>query len=194
MDKHFITADELLIDSFKLAEQLYVRGCRPHFIIGVWRGGTPTGIAVQEFLDYMGVETDHIAIRTSSYYGIDQQHKDIQVHGLDYVVDNIEADQELLIVDDVFDSGRSIRAIIETLQKRCRRNMPTTLKIACPWYKPKRNITAIKPDFYIHATDQWLVFPHELKGLSVDEIAEGKGEHIAETIRRAQMFKASADN
>lgn len=193
MNKRFISADELLIDSFTLAEQIYTRGCRPHFIIGVWRGGTPTGIAVQEYLDYMGVKTDHIAIRTSSYDGIDQQRKDIHVHGLDYVVENLEADQELLIVDDVFDSGRSIHAIVETLKKRCRRNMPKIVKIACPWFKPSRNVTNIKPDYYVHATDQWLVFPHELQGLSVKEIAEGKGHEIAETIRRAQTKEGKKD-
>lgn len=185
MDKRYISADELLLDSFKLAEQIYVRGCRPNFIIGVWRGGTPTGIAVQEYLDYMGIKTDHIAIRTSSYYGIDQQTKEVRIHGLDYVVDNIEAHQELLIVDDVFDSGRSIRAIITELKKRCRRNMPEKVRIACPWFKPRRNVTEIKPDFFMHATDKWLVFPHELQGLSVKEIAQGKGPQIAETISRA---------
>ena len=186
MEKRYITADELQLDSFKLAEQIYVRGCRPHFIVGVWRGGTPTGIAVQEYLDFMGVSTDHIAIRTSSYYGINQQDKVVRIHGLDYVVDNVEADQELLIVDDVFDSGRSIRAIIEELKRRTRRNMPHSVKIACPWFKPNHNVTDIKPDFYVHATDKWLVFPHELKGLTIDEIKEGKGAAIAETILRAQ--------
>ncbi len=184
MEKRFITADELQLDSFKLAEQIYTRGCRPNFIVGVWRGGTPTGIVVQEYLDFMGVKTDHIAIRTSSYYGIDKQHKEIQVHGLDYVVDNIDAEHELLIVDDVFDSGRSIRAIIDKLQQRCRRNMPGTVKIACPWFKPRRNVTDIKPDFYMHATDKWLVFPHELQGLSMEEIRAGKGPAIAETLAR----------
>ena len=186
MEKRYISADELLLDSFKLAEQIYVRGCRPHFIVGVWRGGTPTGIAVQEYLDYMGVETDHIAIRTSSYYGINKQNKEVKIHGLDYVVDNVDADQELLIVDDVFDSGRSIRAIIETLKKRARRNMPKSVKIACPWFKPNHNVTDIKPDFYMHATDKWLVFPHELKGLDLEEIAAGKGSAIAETISRSK--------
>ena len=185
MEKTYITADDLLLDSIKLAEQIYTRGCRPHFIIGVWRGGTPTGIAVQEFLDYMGVKTDHIAIRTSSYYGIDQQAKEIHVHGLDYVIDNVEADQELLIVDDVFDSGRSINAIIEKLKQRCRRNMPETVKVACPWYKPTRNVTGITPDYYMHATDKWLVFPHELQGLTLEEIKQGKGPEFAEIIARA---------
>ena len=70
MKKRFISADELLIDSFKLADQIFQSGFQPHFIVGVWRGGAPVGIAVQEYLDYRGVETDHIAIRTSSYHSI----------------------------------------------------------------------------------------------------------------------------
>ena len=43
MDKLYITANELLLDSFKLAEQIFQRGYRPHFIVGVWRGGSPVG-------------------------------------------------------------------------------------------------------------------------------------------------------
>lgn len=186
MEKHFLTANELLVDSFKLAEQIFERGFRPHFIIGVWRGGAPVGIAVQEYLDYMGVHTDHIAIRTSSYYGIGQQHKEVRVHGLDYVVDNVEADQELLLVDDVFDSGRSIRAIIGQVKIRARRNTPHTIKVACPWFKPEKNVTDITPDFYVHETDKWLVFPHELKGLTQEEIINGKGDELSDIILRTQ--------
>ena len=55
MDKLFIQADELLQDSFKLAWQVYESGYRPNYIVGVWRGGAPIGIAVQEFLDVLGV-------------------------------------------------------------------------------------------------------------------------------------------
>jgi uncharacterized protein len=189
MEKRFITANELLLDSFKLGEQIFQRGFRPHFIVGVWRGGSPVGIAVQEYLECVGVPTDHIAIRTSSYYGIDKQSKDIRVHGLDYIVNNVEADQELLIVDDVFDSGRSIQAIITEIKRKSRRNTPNTIKVACPWYKPTRNVTNIKPDFYVHATDSWLVFPHELCGLTPKEILEGKGSEIADTIARATESK-----
>lgn len=182
MDKYFITANELLLDSFRLAEQIFESGFRPHFIVGVWRGGSPVGIAVQEFLEYAGVPTDHIAIRTSSYYGIDQQSKDIRVHGLDYIINNVDADQSLLIVDDVFDSGRSIMAVIEGIKRKSRRNAPGIIKVACPWYKPARNTTTITPDFYVHATDRWLVFPHELCGLTPQEILQGKGKEVADTL------------
>jgi hypoxanthine phosphoribosyltransferase len=183
MDKIFISAEELLKDSFRLAEQVYLSGFKPDFIIGVWRGGAPVGIAIQEYLDFIGIPTDHIAIRTSSYYGIEKQNKKVRVHGLDYIIDNINSDNEVLLVDDVFDSGRSIQAIFERMRKKTRRNMPMNMKIACPWYKPDCNTTNYTPDYYIHETDKWLVFPHELKDLSVEEIMRGKPE-IADTIIR----------
>ncbi len=176
MDKLFISADELLADSFRLADQIYRSNFKPHFIVGVWRGGAPVGIAVQEYLDYMGIDTDHIAIRTSSYYGIDQQNKEVRVHGLNYIIDNVNADDQLLLVDDVFDSGRSVIAILAELKQKTRANLPRTIKIATPYYKPSRNTTDLVPDYYIHETDQWLVFPHELAGLSPEEIALGKPE------------------
>ena len=55
MDKLFIQPAALLKDSFKLAWQVYESGYRPNYIIGVWRGGAPIGIAVQEFLDLLKV-------------------------------------------------------------------------------------------------------------------------------------------
>ena len=174
MEKLFITSQELLEDSFRLAAAIYASGFRPHFIVGIWRGGSPVGIAVQEYFEFRGVETDHIAIRTSSYADIGQQSKKIRVHGLHYIIENVNAGDSLLIVDDVFDSGRSIRAVLDELAEKTRRNMPEDLKIACPWYKPGNNRTGIVPDYFIHETDRWLVFPHELAGLTIEEIREGK--------------------
>ena len=68
MDKYYIGATELLEDSFKLAWEVYESGYRPNYIVGVWRGGAPIGIAVQELFDVLGVESDHIAIRTCLLY------------------------------------------------------------------------------------------------------------------------------
>jgi hypoxanthine phosphoribosyltransferase len=49
MKKTFIQANQLLEDSFKLAWSVYESGFRPNYIVGVWRGGAPIGIAVQNF-------------------------------------------------------------------------------------------------------------------------------------------------
>lgn len=187
-DKIYISGDDLLVDSFKLGAQVYDSGFRPHFIVGVWRGGAPVGIAIQEFLTYMGEETDHIAIRTSSYYGIEKQDKVVRVHGLQYIIENVGPDDELLIVDDVFDTGRSIRAIFQKLRERCGNNVPRTIKVACPWYKPNKNVTDMVPDFYLHETDNWLVFPHELMGLEAEEIRQGKPQ-IVDIVEQATARK-----
>ncbi|PCI61010.1 MAG: hypoxanthine phosphoribosyltransferase [Gammaproteobacteria bacterium] len=176
MNKHFISAQELLEDSFRVAAKVFKDGFRPDFIIGIWRGGAPIGIAVQEYFDFKKVETDHIAVRTSSYYGINQQSKEIKVHGLHYIIENANADDKLLIVDDVFDSGRSIEALIKQIKQLTRLNMPTDVRIACPWYKPQNSKVDFSPDYYIHESDEWLVFPHELSGLTSEEIKAGKSD------------------
>jgi len=131
--KKYITADELLLDSFRLGVMIHNSGFKPDFIVGVWRGGTPVGIAIQEIMAYLGNESDHIAIRTSSYIGIDNQSKEVRVHGIDYLISNMNAEDKLLVVDDVFDSGRSIKAILDTLNEKARKNIPHDVRMAMPW-------------------------------------------------------------
>ena len=172
--KVWLTADDLLGDSFRLARQVLESGFRPTHLVGIWRGGAPIGIAVQEFFDVHGVECDHIAIRTASYTGIDQQSKTVKVYALGYLIDTLNADDRLLVIDDVFDSGRSIEAVLTELKARCRANMPADIRIATVWYKPARNQTAFKPDYFIHESNEWLVFPHEIDGLTSAEIRAHK--------------------
>ncbi len=176
MDKLFISAGGLLQDSFRLAAKIHRSGFVPDFIVGIWRGGTPVGIAIQEYFEFVGVETDHIAVRTSAYVGIGQRAKTIRVHGLHYIVEEANAGNSLLVVDDVFDSGHSIEALLDELSNKMRLNMPGTVRIATPWYKPANNQSRLVPDYYLHETDKWIVFPHELVGLGLDEIEAGKPE------------------
>ena len=175
MEKLFIKANELLEDSFNLAWKIYESGYRPNYIVGVWRGGAPVGIAVQEFLNVLGIKSDHIAIRTSYYSGIDDRKANVQVYGLNYIINRVKAEDKLLVVDDVHDTGNSINQIILDLREACNKNTPE-IKIATPYFKPNKNQTDRKPDFFIHETDQWLIFPHELEGLTFEDIKENKPE------------------
>lgn len=175
-EKHFITAQALLEDSYRLGARIIQSGFRPDFIVGIWRGGAPVGIAVQEMLERFELPTDHISVRTSLYRAMGEPSGRVRVHGLGYLESTLCFDNALLIVDDVYDSGRSIEAVIEQLQSRTRRNMPGQVKVATPWYKPANNRTARTPDFYLHETDRWLVFPHEVQGLTDREIERGKPE------------------
>lgn len=172
--KTYLSADRLLEDSFRLANLVFDSGFRPTHIVGIWRGGAPVGIAVQELLEYRGVRSDHIAIRTASYTGIDRQEPEVRVYGLGHLVDVLDPEDRLLLIDDVFDSGRSIRALLAELRRRCRHNTPNEVKVATVYYKPARNVTDLAPDFFVHETEDWLIFPHEINGLSEDEIRAHK--------------------
>jgi uncharacterized protein len=174
LNKTFISAESLLRDSFELGRMIVRSGYRPTFLVGMWRGGAPIGIAVQEVLDYHQIPTDHIAIRTSSYLGIDNQEKTVRVHAIDYLVSRLEAEDRLLLVDDVFDSGRSLEAVIGELRRRCRRNLPENIRTATVYNKPSRHRSSLRPDYYVREVEEWLVFPHELQGLSPEEILENK--------------------
>jgi hypoxanthine phosphoribosyltransferase len=173
-EKIFISAESLLRDSLELGARIVRSGFRPTFLVAIWRGGAPIGITVQEVLEYHGIHADHISIRTSSYTGIDQQAKTVRVHALDYLVSRLSAEDELLLIDDVFDSGRSLEAVIAELERRCRRNLPAKIRIATAYYKPTRNRSALTPDYFVRATDNWLVFPHEIQGLTRQEILDHK--------------------
>jgi hypoxanthine phosphoribosyltransferase len=175
-EKFYIGAQELLEDAFRLGARVLESGFRPSFIVAIWRGGVPIGMAVQEFLDYFGVRTDHIAIRTSSYQGIDGRSPTVRIHGTSYLIKNLEHEDRLLIVDDVFDTGYTIRALVDHLKEKARLNTPGDIRVAVPYYKPKRNQVELEPDYYLHETEQWIKFPYSLEGLTREEIASKKPE------------------
>jgi hypoxanthine phosphoribosyltransferase len=187
MDKTVLSAQDLLEDSFRLGLDVLDSGFHPTMIIAIWRGGTPVGMALQEILAYCGIESDHIAIRTSSYVGVDQRGA-VAVHGLNYIIKKICHDDRLLIVDDVFDTGNTIAAVIDELKKRARDNTPEDIRVAVPWYKPSRNETNLVPDYYLRETEEWLVFPHELDALTPEELRAARPEiaRIVETVKTAQ--------
>ena len=89
---------------------------------------------------------------------------------------HLKSSDQLLIVDDVHDSGLSIAEVIKQLQLACADNIPATIKIATPYFKPVNIKSATRPDFYLYETDKWLVFPHEIQDLSRQELLQYKPE------------------
>jgi hypothetical protein len=143
-------------------------------LAGLWRGGAPIAVAVQEWLAYHGVATDHCAIRTRSYTGIGEQAATVTVDGLEPLVTALQADSCLLLVDDIFDSGRSLAAVKEALRVACGQRLPHDIRTATVYHHPQHRLSAAGPDYHVHATDCWLVFPHELVGLRREELATHK--------------------
>ena len=167
-------------DSFRLGVAIFNSGLRPTFIVGLWRGGSTVGIYVQECLQTLGVKTNHIALRTS-YQGaptyntmVNDPDQHIRVHGTQYLLETLNSNDSLLIVDDVFSTGLNVEAVIERLTTRLKRNTPSEVKVATLWYKPATRRTDREPDYAVHETDDWLVLPYELKGLSSEELQTHK--------------------
>jgi len=113
------------------------------------------------------------------------------VHGLNYIIKKICHDDRVLIVDDVFDTGNTIVAVIEELTRLARGNTPEDIRVAVPWFKPSRNETNIVPDYYLRETAEWLVFPHELDALTPEELREARPE-IARIVQGVKPRAKSA--
>lgn len=183
IQKLFVTPEQLRTDSYILASKVVKDGFEPDFLVGVWRGGAPIGICVHEFLKYKNINCDHISIRTSRYTGIDETSEVIGVHNLGYLVERLTPTSKVLLVDDVFDSGRSIEAIIAEMKQKCGDKMPANVRVATIYYKPTRNETGQAPDYYVTESTEWIVFPHELEALTLEEIVHSKGSIVADLLR-----------
>lgn len=198
MNRKYIAANDLLLDSFQLAVNVIDSGFKPDFLVGLWRGGSAVGIAVQEGLDFLGCKTDHIAIRTSyrgqqEYTEMVDQADSIRAHGLRYLHERVCAEHSMLIVDDVYSTGSSVNAVIEQLSRKSRRNLPHDIRIATVWYRPTEK-TIRAPNFYVHETADWLILPYELSGLSIEELRHHKPEIQPVVDRLDALMQARSDN
>lgn len=194
MHERFISANDLLRDSFQLAANIFDAGFEPDFLVGLWRGGSSVGIAVQEGLDYFGTPTDHIAIRTSysgarSYSQMVSEAENVRVHGLQYLLENLCSHHSMLIVDDVYSTGSSVNAVISQLAHKTRRNLPQDIRIASVWYRPSEK-SLRTPDYFVHETSDWLVLPYELSGFSIEELSQNRPEMAGLLERLAPHVRA----
>jgi len=167
MPKKFISANSLYLDSLKLAKKIKDSGFQPNILIALWRGGTPVGIVVHEFFRYSGKDIKfHKAIRTESYRKVDSRGE-VLIESFPDLIEQLTDESNLLIVDDIFDTGKTISGLLDMLNNLEKK---PKVKIATVYYKSKKNQTKISPDFYVKKTNSWIVFPHELDGLTQEEI------------------------
>ena len=163
-DKIYLSADQQLRDSFRMARTIYDSGWHPDFLVGLWRGGTPIAIAIHEYFVVKGVKLLHMPVKCSSYTGSRQTHE-LQIDFPENFMDNIHEGSKVLIVDDTFDSGLTTAKLKEIIAAR-----GADVRIAVLIWKPANNKTPIQPDYYADTTDKWIVFPHELEDLTPEEI------------------------
>jgi hypoxanthine phosphoribosyltransferase len=163
-EKIYLSANELMLDSFRLGQQILDSGWRPDVLIALWRGGTPVGVAVHEILLYRGIPTLHMAVKCQSYSGIGLRGP-VVFENTESLFAQIRTGHRVLVVDDIFDSGFTALAAQQLLQSRS-----AEVRIATLYWKPNANQPNLRPYYFVRETDAWIVFPHELEGLTPEEI------------------------
>lgn len=163
--KTYLDANTYMRQTWELAEAIYLSGWRPDVLIGLWRGGSAPAIAVHEYLEWRGWKIRHFPIKCSSYEGIGQSAGEVAFECAG-ALDSIKPGERVLAVDDVFDTGVTAQAVRRELERR-----GAEPRIACVHWKPGKNKTDGRPDYFsVQDGDEWIVFPHELCGLTEEEV------------------------
>ena len=176
--KHYLSANDYLSDQWALAAKIRKSGWKPDFLVGLWRGGAPVAIAVHEFFKVTGWDVKHIPLKCASYSGIGENEGRVVFTLGDEIFGMFRAGDRVLFIDDVFDTGKTAAAVMEHM-----RGVGAEAKIACVYWKPGKNRTTLKPDFITRDIgNDWIVFPHEIEGLTPEEVVE-KDPALAELMK-----------
>ena len=175
--KVYVDAREYLRDSWRLAKAVLDSGWRPDVLLALWRGGAGIGVSVHEFFKVKGLSPLHMPVKCYSYTGIDEKSAEVRFEHADSVFAKLSRGDKVLVVDDVFDSGRTAAAVRAKLE-----SLGCDMRMACVYWKPSRNETPFEPDYHVRKVEDWIVFPHEIEGLTEDEVA-AKDAVLAELLR-----------
>lgn len=175
--KIYVSANDYVRDCFRLARMVLDSGWMPDDLIALWRGGAPVGVSVHEFLYYHGMRPHHRVLKCQSYTGIRSRQQEVVFENAGEIIGSIVPGSKVLVIDDIFDTGNTARALFDRLAP-----YHADVRLATVYWKPGGNQTSLKPDFHVRETDDWIVFPHELDGLTADEV-RAKDPVIYELLR-----------
>ena len=167
-DKRYLSGDEYLRDTWRLAAKVRESGWQPDILIALWRGGAPVGVAMHEYFKVSGWNVRHIPVKCESYTAIGENAGAVKFTHGDIVFGMLRKGDKVLVVDDVFDTGKTAAAVKSKVEQT-----GAEFRIACVYWKPEKNTTSIKPDYYTKDVGlEWIVFPHEIEGLDETEVAQ----------------------
>ena len=108
MSKRFLTADAFQRDCARLAKLVFDDSSwQPDFILALWRGGAQPGVIISEVFAFLGRPLPHAIVKCASYApGIGNRTDSVVFQGADAILDSL-AGKRVLVVDDVFDTGKT---------------------------------------------------------------------------------------
>ena len=132
-----------------LAERILKNGFKPDIIVGVSRGGWPPARVLSDLMGNPNLAN----VRAEFYLGV------AETKGEPVLTQQVSmevAGKKVLVVDEVADTGKSLKLVKEHIIEKG----ATEVKIATVYYKPW---SIVKPDYYERETSCWIVFPWEIK-------------------------------
>ncbi|MDR0464002.1 MAG: phosphoribosyltransferase [Treponema sp.] len=183
MIKEFLQFDMVRDNAIKLAHRIYSEGFVPDVIYVSLRGGAYLGNIISEYykIVHKGARpVYYAAVVARSYTDVAKADK-VKVDGWTYSPDYLRVGDKVLLIDDIFDSGRTINHLAQIILDK---GIPRKdLKIAVHDYKyfhDKKEQYAIQPDYWcrkheasIHDESTWIHYmSHELMGLKEAELED----------------------
>jgi len=137
---------ELLLN---LASTVRKSGFEPEIIVGVSRGGWPPARVMSDLLENPNVAS----VAAEFYVGVaETKGKPVITQPVSVSVKG----KRVLVVDDVADTGESLRLVRSYLEEQG----ATEVRTATIYYKPW---SVMIPDYYEKETRSWIIFPWEIK-------------------------------
>lgn len=184
VDKHFVSAQDVFHLSTELGLAVAESGYAPQLVVGVWRGGAVASLVVHEILQQINQTCQSTVVVASSYMSIAQRNSDVMIEGLPALINQCESVSRVLVVDDLVDSGHTLTTLKNALSES---NSQLDVRTAVLFQKPNADMTA---DYFVARDERWIVFPHELSGLSDQEC--GQHTHISATqLARLKALRAN---
>ncbi|WP_437205549.1 hypoxanthine phosphoribosyltransferase [Planctomicrobium sp. SH664] len=117
-------------------------------VLGVLTGSV---VLVTDLMRQINVPHQVGFIQASSYRGTATSPEELRLN-LDWLPDI--SDRDVLVVDDIFDTGRTLSAILSRLQLHHPRSLQTAVLL---WKKERREVTALPDYFCFEIPDAFVV-------------------------------------
>ncbi len=183
MQKEFLTYEKVRNNALKMAYRIHQEGFVPDVIYVSLRGGAYLANVISEYFKIVRHDAHPVlyaAVVARSYSDIRQRSR-VMVDGWTYSPEHLRNGDKILLIDDIFDTGKTINHLVEILLEK---GIPRKdIKVAVHDYKYfsyQSEQLPIQPDYWCRKhdinkpeEDCWIHYmSHELIGLTAAELEE----------------------
>ena len=183
MKKEYLPYNTVRNNALKMAHRIFNDGFIPDIIYVSLRGGVYLGNVISEYFKFVQRRIRPVyyaAVVARSYTGVGESDE-VKVEGWTYPADALRTGDKILLVDDIFDSGRTINHLTQILMGK---GIPRKdIKVVVHDYKyfyDKAEQLSVQPDYWcrkhdlsLKNEDIWIHYSsHELIGLTLEELEE----------------------